>query len=71
MRSFVGQTAGITEIDQFGYFWIGFGVQSDSGKESTYVGHSFAVTADCLRLAQKSSRRSVSHWVSAEDVNEE
>jgi hypothetical protein len=51
IRSFVGQTAEITEVDKFGYFWIGFGSQSDEGEESTYAGHSFAVTADCLRLA--------------------
>ena len=51
IRSFVGQTAEITEVDKFGYFWIGFGSQSDEGEESTYVGHSIAVTADCLRLA--------------------
>jgi hypothetical protein len=49
IRSFVGQAAEITEIDKFGYFWIGFGVQVDEGEESNYSGHSFAVTADCLK----------------------
>lgn len=51
IRSFVGQTAEITEVDKYGYFWIGFGSQVDDGPESTYAGHSFAVTADCLKLA--------------------
>ena len=51
IRSFVGQTAEITEVDKFGYFWIGFGSQVDQGDESQYVGHSFAVTADCLKAA--------------------
>jgi len=52
IRAFVGQTAEITEVDKFGYFWIGFGSNSDDGDASTYAGHSFAVTADCLRLAE-------------------
>lgn len=47
--SFVGQVATITAVDEFGYFWIGFGSQVDDGTESKYSGHSFAVTADCLR----------------------
>lgn len=47
--SFVGQVATITAVDEFGYFWIGFGSQVDDGEESKYSGHSFAVTADCLR----------------------
>jgi hypothetical protein len=51
IRSFVGQTAEITEVDEFGYFWIGFGSQIDRGDESQYVGHSFAVTADYLKAA--------------------
>jgi hypothetical protein len=46
--SFVGREATITSVDEFGYFWIGFGVQVDDGEESRYSGHSFAVTADCL-----------------------
>lgn len=47
--SFVGRMATITAIDEFGYFWIGFGVQVDDGEESTYSGHSFGVTEDCLQ----------------------
>lgn len=47
--SFMGRAATITAVDEFGYFWIGFGMQVDDGEESRYSGHSFAVTADCLR----------------------
>jgi hypothetical protein len=47
--SFVGQTAELTGIDKFGYCWIGFGSQVDEGEDSNYSGHSFAVTADCLK----------------------
>lgn len=47
--SYVGRAAEITEVDKFGYFWIGFGSQSDEGEESHYTGHSFSVTADCLK----------------------
>lgn len=56
IRAFVGHTAEITEVDGSGYFWIGFGSQTDSGEGSTYAGHSFAVTADCLQLAGYASR---------------
>lgn len=47
--SFVGKMATITAVDEFGYCWIGFGVQVNDGEDSRYSGHSFAVTADCLR----------------------
>ena len=47
--SFVGQSARVVEIDRFGYLWIGFGSQIDVGEEARYSGHSFAVTADCLK----------------------
>jgi len=50
IRSFVGQTTEITEVDKYGYFWIGFGSQVDDGEESRYAGQSFAVTADCLKI---------------------
>ncbi|WP_129776384.1 hypothetical protein [Peristeroidobacter soli] len=51
--SFVGKPATITSVDEFGYVWIGFGSQVDDGDESHYSGHSFAVTADCLRQATR------------------
>lgn len=38
--SFVGQVATIAAINEFGYFWIGFGSQVDDGEESAYSGHS-------------------------------
>lgn len=54
--SFVGRIATITEIDEFGHFWIGFGLQVDDGEDSRYSGHSFAVTADCLRKQADASQ---------------
>jgi len=48
--AFVGRAVTIIDIDKFGYLWIGFGSQVDCGAESTYSGHSFAVTADCLKM---------------------
>jgi len=56
--AFVGQTATIIDIDKFGYLWIGFGSQVESGEESTYSGHSFAVTADCLKDSSTGAGRS-------------
>jgi hypothetical protein len=49
--SFVGRITEITEVDKFGYFWIGFGSQTENGDQADYAGHSFAVTSDCLRIA--------------------
>lgn len=50
--SYVGQEAAITEVSEAGYFWIGFGTQTDDGDYSAYSGHSFSVTADCLRKVE-------------------
>jgi len=47
--SFVGKSVKIMDVDKFGYLWIGFGSQVDHGEGSRYSGHSFAVTADCLK----------------------
>lgn len=47
--SFIGKVAQITEVDQYGYYWVGFGGTFTSDKEAIYSGHSFAVTADCLK----------------------
>ncbi len=52
IRSFIGKTAEITEIDDFGNCWIGFGTQSDEGEYSDYTGHSFSITEDCLRKTE-------------------
>lgn len=50
--SFIGKTTIITEIDDFGYFWIGFGNYSENEDIANYNGHSFAITSDCLELVQ-------------------
>ena len=48
IKAFVGSTTTITEIDKFGYFWIGFGRTDDVEDEARYSGHSLCVSADCL-----------------------
>jgi hypothetical protein len=50
MRAFVGKTTVVTEVDAYGYCWIGFGVTEDSGDLSQYCGHSFCVPQACLDL---------------------
>lgn len=54
--SFVGKGAQITEIDRYGYYWVGFGATFASGEEAVYSGHSFAVTADCLRKRESADK---------------
>lgn len=50
IRSFIGKKAIVQDIDDYGYYWIGFGATIDEIKlESQYSGHSFAITEDCLK----------------------
>jgi len=46
MLAFVGQTAVVTEIDRYGYIWMGFGNTEQFGDTAHYQGHSFGVPAD-------------------------
>ncbi len=46
--SFVGEVATVTEIDQYGYYWIGFGNTVDDGDFAFYSGHSFCITDEYL-----------------------
>lgn len=48
IRSFVGMTSVITEVDSSGYFWIGFGDIHDAVDSAQYSGHSFCVPRECL-----------------------
>jgi hypothetical protein len=48
IRKFIGLKTTITEVDKYGYFWLGFGRTDDAGDEALYSGHSFCVTEDCL-----------------------
>jgi len=52
MRSFVGQTAMVKEIDAHGYIWIGFGSTESNEDAERYSGHSFGVLPDCLQLVE-------------------
>jgi hypothetical protein len=49
MLSFVGKIASITEIDRFGYYWVGFGEVTESADAAFYAGHSFGVPGDCIQ----------------------
>ena len=50
MLAFVGQVAEITEIDPWGYHWLGFGRTIEVGNEAHHTGHSFCVTPDFLQI---------------------
>lgn len=49
----IGKTAQVTEIDKFGYFWVGFGIEHSDGEFSYYSGHSFCVEKQNLELVSK------------------
>ena len=48
IRSCVGMTTQITDIDSSGYFWIGFGDTHDAADSAQYGGHTFCVPRECL-----------------------
>ncbi|MDQ1833140.1 hypothetical protein [Massilia scottii] len=48
--SFVGQVTVVTEIDAYGYFWVGFGETLFEGSVAHYSGHSFCVSREWLTL---------------------
>ena len=48
MLTFVGQSAGVREIDDYGYFWLGFGSTVDVGGTAHYSGHSFGVPREFI-----------------------
>lgn len=48
MRSFIGQSAVVTEIDGHGYYWLGFGTTIDDNDAARYSGHSFAVPQEFI-----------------------
>jgi hypothetical protein len=43
MRAFIGQSAVVTEIDDYGYYWLGFGSTTVMDDSARYSGHSFGV----------------------------
>jgi hypothetical protein len=50
MRQFVGQTGVVSQIDEYGYFWLGFGSTHEAGESAYYSGHSFGVPREFLQL---------------------
>jgi hypothetical protein len=50
IRSYVGSTTTVTEVDAHGYFWVGFGNTVEDHDDARYGGHSFCVPRDCLEL---------------------
>lgn len=46
--SYIGKTTTVTDIDKYGYFWLGFGDTKGDEDAAYYSGHSFCVTIDCL-----------------------
>jgi hypothetical protein len=50
MRSLIGQTAVVSEVDAYGYFWLGFGGISEASDVAHYSGHSFGVPRESIEL---------------------
>jgi hypothetical protein len=48
MRAFIGQCAVVSEIDAYGYFWLGFGCTVEVGDVAYYSGHSFCVPREFI-----------------------
>ncbi|WP_407154536.1 hypothetical protein [Bradyrhizobium sp. STM 3557] len=48
MRSFVGQSCEVSEIDAYGYYWLGFGTTVDDTDVAYYSGHSFCVPREFI-----------------------
>lgn len=54
IQSFIGQAAVVEKIDDYGYFWLGFGSTSGVGNTAHYSGHSFCVTQEFIELSPAS-----------------
>jgi hypothetical protein len=50
--SFIGRETIVTDIDKFGYYWVGFGATTEVGDSASYSGHSFCVTPEYLAKAE-------------------
>ena len=44
----IGKIFQVSDIDVYGYYWIGFGVTTNVGQDSFYSGHSFCVPRECI-----------------------
>jgi hypothetical protein len=50
MRAFIGQRALVSEIDSYGYYWLGFGNTSTVGDSAHFSGHSFGVPREFIEI---------------------
>jgi hypothetical protein len=48
MYSFIGKCAEVEQIDEYGYYWIGFGTLHNVDGTSYYSGHSFCVPVEFI-----------------------
>jgi len=53
MRSFVGKCSEVEEIDNHGYYWVGFGSLVILDGTSYYTGHSFCIQVEYLQLVSR------------------
>ena len=61
IRACVGKEMTITEIDQWGAIWVGFGETVDRPDGAIYKGQSFIVEPDRIELVKRNSKGSGSH----------
>ncbi|MFZ6653900.1 hypothetical protein [Undibacterium sp. TJN19] len=54
--SCIGKAAVITEIDKYGYYWLGFGSTVEHGDTAFYSGHAFCVSGEYLKIEPIDSR---------------
>lgn len=50
MIGFVGSVTDVTDIDAYGYIWLGFGKMVEAENEALYCGHSFCVPEEFVEL---------------------
>ncbi|MCL2022417.1 MAG: hypothetical protein FWG81_10230 [Betaproteobacteria bacterium] len=47
----IGSVFTIERVDDYGYFWVGFGYTTEDKENAYYTGHSFCVTKEYLQPA--------------------
>jgi hypothetical protein len=53
IRAFIGRCAVVSEIDSYGYFWLGFGSTVEAGDSAHYSGHSFGVPRKFIEIGHE------------------
>jgi len=48
MRSFIGNSTRVEDIDKYGYYWLGFSFSFVVDNTTYYSGHSFVVTREFI-----------------------